>query len=82
MNIKKKSGMKRFLKRYLRRNKRRDTDTIACMTGSISEAYYGIPKYLRNKALTLIPDDLREIVIEAYTLIREKALKLQEEYEV
>lgn len=43
-----------------------DTDTIACMVGGISEAYYGIPRELRNKALELIPEDLRHIVIKAY----------------
>ena len=43
-----------------------DTDTIACMVGGISEAYYGIPKSLRNKALELIPTDLLKIIIKAY----------------
>ena len=43
-----------------------DTDTIACMVGGISEAYYGIPKDLRNKALKLIPKDLRKVLIKAY----------------
>ena len=43
-----------------------DTDTIACMVGGISEAYYGIPRELRNKALELIPEDLRHIIIKAY----------------
>lgn len=43
-----------------------DTDTIACMVGGISEAYYGIPRELRNKTLELIPEDLRHIIIKAY----------------
>lgn len=56
-----------------------DTDTIACMAGSISEAYYGIPKELRNKALGLIPLDLRKIIIDAYTLRKNNLLLEQEE---
>lgn len=42
-----------------------DTDTIDCMVGGFSEAYYGIPKELRNKALKLLPTDLRNIIIKA-----------------
>lgn len=57
-----------------------DTDTIACMVGSISEAYYGIPEELRNKALELLPEDLRKIIISAYELKRRKLLQKQEEY--
>lgn len=45
-----------------------DTDTIACMVGSISEAYYGIPKSLRNKALDIIPEQFKHILMEAYKL--------------
>lgn len=56
-----------------------DTDTIACMVGSISEAYYGIPKELRNKALELIPTDLRKIIIDAYKLKRKQKIRKQEE---
>lgn len=45
-----------------------DTDTIACMVGSIAEAYYGIPIELRNKALEQLSPDLKEIVIKAYKM--------------
>lgn len=47
-----------------------DTDTIACMVGSIAEAYYGIPRELRNKALEQLPSDLKDIVIKAYKMKR------------
>lgn len=57
-----------------------DTDTIACMVGSISEAYYGIPKDLRDKALELLPLDLRTIIINAYKLKKEQSLREQNEY--
>lgn len=50
-----------------------DTDTIACMVGGISEGYYGIPKILRNKALGLLPEELRDILIRAYKFKKERS---------
>ena len=52
-----------------------DTDTIACMVGGISEAYYGIPRKLRNIALELLPEDLRNIVINIYEKKKVMTLK-------
>lgn len=43
-----------------------DTDTIACMNGGIAEAYYGIPKELRDKALKHIPQELIKVVEKEY----------------
>ena len=40
-----------------------DSDTIAAITGSVAEAYYGIPHELIDQAKTYIPDDLLEIVM-------------------
>lgn len=40
-----------------------DSDTIAAITGSVAEAYYGIPPELIDHAKTYIPDDLLEIVM-------------------
>ena len=55
-----------------------DTDTIACMVGSIAEAYYGIPIELRNKALEQLPADLKDIVIKAYKMKRNLKDKIKE----
>lgn len=41
-----------------------DSDTIAAITGSIAEAYYGIPSDIRNHALSFLPDDLLQILID------------------
>ena len=41
-----------------------DSDTIGCITGSIAEAFYGVPEELRNKAMEYIPDELKTIVTE------------------
>lgn len=55
-----------------------DTDTIACMVGSIAEAYYGIPIELRNKALEQLPEDLKEIVIKAYKMKKSTKVKVND----
>jgi type I restriction enzyme M protein len=41
-----------------------DSDTLAAISGSISEAYYGIPKELADKAVTYMDDYLHGILIE------------------
>lgn len=41
-----------------------DSDTIAAITGGIAGAYYGVPDDLRTKALTYLPEDLRDILVE------------------
>lgn len=38
-----------------------DSDTIAAITGSLAEAYYGIPEDIRNRALTFLDNTLRAI---------------------
>lgn len=39
-----------------------DSDTLACITGSIAEAYYSVPKELRKKAETYLDDNLLSII--------------------
>ena len=41
-----------------------DSDTIGCITGSIAEAFYGVPEELRKKAMEYLPDELKTIVTE------------------
>lgn len=43
-----------------------DSDTIAAITGSISEAYYGIPSNIIEEANKYIPDYIREVVDKFY----------------
>lgn len=38
-----------------------DSDTLAAITGSIAEAAYGIPDWIRDKALSYLDDSLREV---------------------
>lgn len=39
-----------------------DSDTIACMTGSIAEAFYGVPIYIHNMVYTYLDDKLLAVV--------------------
>lgn len=39
-----------------------DSDTLAAITGSIAEAYYGVPEYLEKMAMSKLDDRLRNIV--------------------
>ena len=41
-----------------------DSDTLAAITGAIAQAYYGIPDDIREKALSYLPQDLKDIVLE------------------
>ncbi len=41
-----------------------DSDTLACITGGIAEAFYGVPKEIRLKALAILDDDLRATTLE------------------
>lgn len=38
-----------------------DSDTIAAITGAVSEAYFGIPEEIKTKGLSYLDDNLREI---------------------
>jgi len=39
-----------------------DSDTIGAITGSVAEAFYGIPDEIKEQAKTYIPDELLQIV--------------------
>lgn len=38
-----------------------DSDTLACITGSIAEAFYGVPDDFRAQALSFLSDDLKQL---------------------
>ena len=44
-----------------------DSDTLACITGGIAEAFYGMPLELQQETLKRLPEDLRS----AYELFRQ-----------
>lgn len=39
-----------------------DSDTIACMTGGIAAAFYGVPDNIIARAVKYLPDDMLEII--------------------
>jgi ADP-ribosylglycohydrolase len=50
-----------------------DSDTLACITGAIAEAFYGVPEEIRQAARARLTSDLLEVVNAfetAYPLIR------------
>jgi len=40
-----------------------DTDTLACITGSIAEAFYGIPTHIADKAMEFLDDELKAVTV-------------------
>ena len=47
-----------------------DTDTIGAITGSIAEAYYGVPDDLKEQALAKLPDDFVLKLNEGYQKVK------------
>lgn len=43
-----------------------DTDTIACMAGTVAEARFGIPLWLREEALSRLPAEMIAVLEQAY----------------
>lgn len=41
-----------------------DSDTIACITGSIAEAFYGVPDVIRQRVMKYLPDNFKPIISE------------------
>ena len=41
-----------------------DCDTLTCIAGSIAEAYYGVPKYLKNECEKRLHDDITDILLD------------------
>ena len=40
-----------------------DCDTLTCISGSIAEAFYGVPEYLKSECEKRLPDELRKVLI-------------------
>ncbi|HAH24803.1 MAG TPA: crystallin J1 [Prolixibacteraceae bacterium] len=43
-----------------------DSDTIAAITGSVAEAFYGVPKWMKEAAIERLPPEMSELVVEFY----------------
>lgn len=51
-----------------------DADTLGCITGTIAEAYYGVPVRYQRTALEILPNDLKEILVRANQVITEAVM--------
>ena len=40
-----------------------DSDTLAAITGSIAEAAYGIPDWIKDKAFSYLDKSLKDVVV-------------------
>ena len=40
-----------------------DSDTLATITGSIAEAAYGIPDWIKDKAISYLDEPLKDVVM-------------------
>lgn len=49
-----------------------DSDTLAAITGSIAEAYYGLPDDLCKKAMSYLPDEFKDIIDRFYKTLKNK----------
>ena len=46
-----------------------DSDSLACITSGIAEAFYGMPQELRNETLKCLPEDLWVALFRAGTFL-------------
>ena len=49
-----------------------DSDTIACMTGAIAEAYYGMPQHFREQAMSILDNYCCNIVLTFHNFCHTK----------
>lgn len=43
-----------------------DSDTIGAITGSLAESLYGVPGYIKDIAMSYLPDEMKNIIIRFY----------------
>ena len=44
-----------------------DCDTLTCIAGSIAEAFYGVPDYLKEECLRRLPGDMADILLKFHS---------------
>jgi ADP-ribosylglycohydrolase len=50
-----------------------DSDTIGAITGSVAEAYYGIPEDIKSQALSRLDSALKKVLVRWQRVYREKS---------
>ena len=56
-----------------------DADTICCMAGAVAEAYYGVPLWLEDEVVELLPYDLQSAYYSFYKIKKKRTLRDGEE---
>ena len=51
-----------------------DADTLGAIVGGIAEAIWGIPEWMKEKALSFLPDDMKSVVTAFYEYITERSV--------
>lgn len=49
-----------------------DADTLGAIVGSIAEHLWGIPEWMKQKAMSYLTDEMREVVTEFYKKVEER----------
>ena len=59
-----------------------DSDTIAAITGSIAENYYGIPQKIKDDVKPFIPESMNQVLVDFYSEVyyKESLVKKREKY--
>jgi ADP-ribosylglycohydrolase len=52
-----------------------DSDTIAAITGSLAEAYYGIPEWMKDEAMERLTSEMRILVRKFYNNVNDQKIK-------
>lgn len=47
-----------------------DSDIITAITGSIAEAYYGIPPHIQDKAWGYLPTEMQDVITKFKQMYR------------
>ena len=48
-----------------------DADTLGAIVGSIAEALWGIPEWMKEKALSYLPDEMKSVLLEFRNRLRQ-----------
>ena len=57
-----------------------DSDTLACIAGSIAEAYYDMPKEYKEIALGKLDNYLRDIYKECHSVVSDKQVVVKDDW--
>jgi len=49
-----------------------DSDTIAAITGSVAEAFYGVPDWMRDEAMSRLPLEMQKLTVDFYQMLNHK----------